>query len=149
VYPEKWVHNSKAPAETVNGRQECIRRRYLSGESSDKIAHYIGKIQAIREEQVKRLARGENVECVAMSERDFQTVTRAYAEKDLLPFGKAWASMMKYFEQLPAPEIKKAGRQTVKVAAKARRWGGLVILLRDHRSTIGLVSFAKSFVFVK
>ena len=94
----------------MNERQEIIRRRYLPPEAPDLIGHYTGKLQEILENMRQRLARGESLEAVSMNKTEMQMTTRAYQNKELHTFNKAWQAMADHFEALPQPVKKGAGR---------------------------------------
>ena len=97
----------------LNERQEVIRRRYLPPEAPDKVGHYTGKLQEILENQRQRIARGELPEAVALTLTELQKKTRAYQQKELHIFEKAWYAMREHFQVLPEL-VKKPGRPGAK-----------------------------------
>jgi putative DNA primase/helicase len=71
-------------------RQIVIRRVHFTDEVPDKVGLYLGKFKSLTEGMRRRLNAGEPMASVAMSVRDFQTMTNAYRDNDLQTFNGAW-----------------------------------------------------------
>jgi hypothetical protein len=73
-------------------RQLVIRRVFFGGNISDRVSLYQSKCAAITDKMEKRVARGDMLEDVAKSTRDYENDTHAYRENDSQYFSKAWSS---------------------------------------------------------
>ena len=71
-------------------RQVIIREKHFVTEVPDKIGVYNSRIKALVERMTVRLRAGETIKQVAMSQRDFTTITHAYRDNDIHTFQQAW-----------------------------------------------------------
>jgi hypothetical protein len=77
-------------AAKIAQRQLIIRKVCFTTEVPDKTGYYSGLIKKIIEKMSRRLNAGEELDAVAMSERDFLTATNAYRDNEEHFFKKAW-----------------------------------------------------------
>jgi hypothetical protein len=80
-------------------RQIIIRKVCFTTEVPDKTGYYLGLIKRITEKMEKRLVAGDSQDSVAMSKRDYLTVTHAFRDNEDHWFEKAWSVHEKVFLQ--------------------------------------------------
>lgn len=71
-------------------RQLVIRRVCFTTEVPDRIGHYISICKKLTERMERQLARGVPPESVALSRRDFETISHAYRDNETHIFAKAF-----------------------------------------------------------
>jgi hypothetical protein len=67
----------------------------LTGEVPDRVGFYLGHLKKWMEWMHKRLLKGTPVEEVAMTKRDFQTLSHAFRDNEEHTFEQAWRSFHK------------------------------------------------------
>jgi hypothetical protein len=90
-------------------RQLVIRRVCFRSEVPDRTGFYLGKIKDLTERMRYRLRTGTAPELVALSRRDFETLTHAYRDNEGHIFERAWRTYEPTW--LTAVKIKKANGQ--------------------------------------
>ena len=93
-------------------RQLIIRRVCFRSEVPDKVGFYLGKIKDITNRMKKQLKAGMEAAVVALSRRDYETLTNAYRDNEEHYFEKAWATHVRV--HLAEVEIHKANGQKYK-----------------------------------
>jgi hypothetical protein len=71
-------------------RQIVIRKVHFTGEVPDRVGFYLGHLKKWMEWMQKRLIKGTPIEEVAMSKRDFQTLSHAFRDNETHIFDQAW-----------------------------------------------------------
>ena len=74
----------------VEDRKVKNAQVHFAEEVPDRVGYYVGLLKKITERMRKRLNKGETMDAVAMSTRDFQTDTNAFRDNDLVIFNQAW-----------------------------------------------------------
>jgi len=77
-------------ATKIFNRQIIIRRIHFTDEIPDRVGYYIRHLKKLTESMRKRLVRGEAIAKVAMSLRDFQTLSNAFRDNEVHIFNRAW-----------------------------------------------------------
>jgi putative DNA primase/helicase len=90
-------------------RQLAIRQTCFRNEVPDRIGFYFGKIKDLAEKMRYRLKSGAAPETVALSRRDFETLSNAYRDNETHIFERAWRAFEPTW--LMAVKIRKANGQ--------------------------------------
>jgi len=93
-------------------RQLIIRKVCFRSEVPDKVGFYLGKCKDITNRMKKQLEAGMATSDVALSRRDYETLTNAYRDNEEHHFEKAWMTHAKV--HLSEFEIQKANGQRYK-----------------------------------
>ena len=93
-------------------RQLVIRKVCFRSEVPDKVGFYLGKIKDITNRMKTQLKAGVAESEVALSRRDYETLTNAYRDNEEHFFEKAWMTHCRV--HLMEVEIQKANGQKYK-----------------------------------